>query len=494
MDQLCTLQLSPRFTSSDKEASESSQDSFGGNGAENLEKLRHELHSARSMAFDFKAMTPQSQALGDEVRATVESWERDHGKRRRRRQPKAQESFELTVSRFVADLVMNASDDRLRWGYCVQSPSAFVESEANYQPFKATRDAMMELGLLERRNGYSSPGFGSKQDGKAARLRATDKFFSLTASVGVYPEDAYRHFQRRLPQFPLQLRSASHIDEIGRKIDGKRMKFAKTHKTAALERDLHDLNKFLDQFTLENGIHRGYRRIFNEGDHPDFNWNKGGRLYSQGEDSYQRMKSEDRLKMRINGEPVCEIDIRASYLTMLYALAGSPLPSDATPYEIDGIPRKIIKAWITITLGHDKLHVKWPSELKADLEGKGFDLTNEFKIKAVQEAVLDRHPILRDWPSMPFSWADLMYMESAAVMNTSLYLTGFDEVPCFSVHDSIIVPESQAQLAAEALSLEYRRSTGAKPTLVGEVAQSPRFVFDIVETPGQTLMGGLIRS
>ena len=60
--------------------------------------------------------------------------------------------------------------------------------------------------------------------------------------------------------------------------------------------------------------------IFNNGDHPKFNWNMGGRLYSYGESNYQQMESADRLRMTINGEEVCEIDIRASYLTILSCL------------------------------------------------------------------------------------------------------------------------------------------------------------------------------
>jgi hypothetical protein len=48
------------------------------------------------------------------------------------------------------------------------------------------------------------------------------------------------------------------------------------------------------------------------GDHPAFAWNLGGRLYSQGQDSYQSLSSDQRLDMTIDGEPVCELDIRAS--------------------------------------------------------------------------------------------------------------------------------------------------------------------------------------
>jgi hypothetical protein len=55
----------------------------------------------------------------------------------------------------------------------------------------------------------------------------------------------------------------------------------------------------------------------------------GGRLYSQHfTDSYQVMGGDERLKMTINGEPVAEIDIRASYLT-IFLMARSRISSRA---------------------------------------------------------------------------------------------------------------------------------------------------------------------
>src|SRR5215469_5692941 len=51
-------------------------------------------------------------------------------------------------------------------------------------------------------------------------------------------------------------------------------------------------------------------RVFNNGDHPKFDWNMGGRLYSDREFNYQQLDRSQRLRMTINGEPVCEIDIR----------------------------------------------------------------------------------------------------------------------------------------------------------------------------------------
>jgi hypothetical protein len=49
----------------------------------------------------------------------------------------------------------------------------------------------------------------------------------------------------------------------------------------------------------------------------------------------------------MNGEAVCEIDIRASYLTILHARYSAPfkVSEDEDPYAIDGLPRSVVKAW-----------------------------------------------------------------------------------------------------------------------------------------------------
>ena len=99
------------------------------------------------------------------------------------------------------------------------------------------------------------------------------------------------------------------------------MHFEATAKTERMEKQLKELNSFFDRFELRGGVHRGYIRVFNNGDHAEFDWNMGGRLGSYPESNYQQIgKRQIRLRMTINREPVCEIDIRASYLTIFHAL------------------------------------------------------------------------------------------------------------------------------------------------------------------------------
>ena len=50
--------------------------------------------------------------------------------------------------------------------------------------------------------------------------------------------------------------------------------------------------------------------------------------------------------MTIGGEEVFEIDINASYLTILHGIAGYPLPNKDDLYAIGSYNRVIVKAWI----------------------------------------------------------------------------------------------------------------------------------------------------
>jgi hypothetical protein len=198
----------------------------------------------------------------------------------------------------------------------------------------------------------------------------------ICAQHGVLIEDFHEHFLIPLPEDPLQRRTASRRNLFGDKIKGKLMRFEATPLTEKLERQLKELNSFFDGFELRGGIHRGYLRVFNNGDHPNFDWNMGGRLYSYGETNYQQMESADRPLMTINNEPVCEIDIRASYLTIFHALHGEPFDATNDPYDVPGLgpeARDVVKMWVTASFGNNAPIERWPerwSQNTANVRGR----------------------------------------------------------------------------------------------------------------------------
>ncbi|HEX5974134.1 MAG TPA: hypothetical protein VFY57_03140, partial [Rubrobacteraceae bacterium] len=243
------------------------------------------------------------------------------------------------------------------------------------------------------------------------------------------------------------------------------MKIVPTERSQELAAEVREINDFLQQHSLDGGTHQGYRRVFNCGDAEGFAWNKGGRLYGQGE-NYQQLKKVQRLRMLIDGGPVVEIDVRASYLTILHALRGVPLDLSRDPYDVPGLPRGVVKHWVTMTLGHHGLHRRWPKDIAAEyLKEHGEPLGTAHPVREVQRAVLTALPVLADWPEQRLTCFDLMFLESEAILRTMLRLKREVGVICLGVHDSIIVPASQEATAARVLKEEYRRVVGVEPGL-----------------------------
>ena len=251
------------------------------------------------------------------------------------------------------------------------------------------------------------------------------------------------------------------------------MNYARTEQTARLEEPVKELNAFLAQHVISGAMHRWFHRTFNMGDRKDFAWNKGGRLYSDGKGSYQNIPRPERLKMTIEGESVCEIDIRASYLTILHALYHVPFQVSAVvdPYQIAGIPRTVVKAWVTVRFGTKGTRTRWPSEAikKYAEDNAGADL-REYKIRNVEREFCRKYPLMARWRDLKETWADLMWLESEAVVSTVMLLMR-SGVPSLPVHDSLIIPASAAAMASDILSNNYNHVCGVTPALVAHTLQ-----------------------
>ena len=224
------------------------------------------------------------------------------------------------------------------------------------------------------------------------------------------------------------------------------MKFDHTTASLKLQADVFELNEYLAKQSIEGGVHRGYVRIFQNGDHPAFDWNFGGRLYSQpaGDTNYQQLKGTQRRKMTINGAPVVEIDIRASYLTIFHAWHGVQLDREADPYAIRGlgkIGRDAVKLWMVATFGSTKPLTRWPRELVKDYnESHRAPLDRKrFSVAKIRDKVIAQYPLVARW-GQPFegrvrNWADLMFDESRVVIDTMLFLKRQRDIPSLAVHE-----------------------------------------------------------
>ena len=211
------------------------------------------------------------------------------------------------------------------------------------------------------------------------------------------------------------------------------------------------------------------RRTFNCADSESFDFNKGGRLYGD----FQDMIREARRNIRINEQPVVELDLKASQLTILYAVTKTPMP-EGDPYYVDGLPRSVVKAIVTamIGLGHNNI-MRWPTESKKRLMDElGGEKQMTYKtfskvypITATAAKVLKRHPVLHHLSPGKLDWADLQFIESEVLISAILQLGEDCGIPALPIHDSIIVPEKDVVIGRMCLSGAFNRKVRRTPVI-----------------------------
>jgi hypothetical protein len=451
-------------------------------------KRAREFDDALYAPLDCRAQSDQARALVDEVVSLVTAHEHATGTRTNRRSKKVAD-LRVAVEGFLADLLKaQASPTSHGYVYRAVRPANFTEGAVSYRVFKALTEAMTAADLLETYKGWQSwsDAFGARLPyiRKATRFRATQRLLDLSAANGIQPKEFHLHFLLPLPENPVQLRATSGVNSAGRKISGRMMRYEHTEATRSSERALKELNAFFDTCDLRHGVHRGYIRVFNNGDDPAFNWNMGGRLYSYGQGNYQQMSREERLRMIINLDAVCEIDIRASYLTIFHAWFGEQLDPEHDPYDIQGLGiehRDLVKRWVTASFGNDAPITKWPKEIrKSYLEKTGKTISKKNSAAKIGAKVLATYPLLARLGETvnghKCGWAELMYVESRVMFNTMKELM-LRKVPSLAVHDSLIVPINQHSLASQALRHFYKELTNAEPVFVSHAAKGHRLLI-----------------
>ncbi|MGY4366113.1 desulfoferrodoxin (superoxide reductase-like protein) [Bradyrhizobium sp. LB1.3] len=392
---------------------------------------------------------------------------------------KTKEDYANAMAAFVADLLdVIERDFSEGWLRCSLKKETYTGKAVSWHMFNGVRQALTEAGLVEHQPGYPGAyGFGNPgpSHGKLSRFRATPSLLSLCEAHGITPATVWQHFNSEevMPSELVRLTKPSR----------------KTPDIVAVERlrkQVAELNAFVGQHSITHPTteikHLGWVRIFHHAGHPDFRWNKGGRLYSYPQNTacYQHLSGAARREMRIDGEAVVEIDISSAYLSIFYAWCDQKLDTNTDAYAgILGdtvLDREVAKCWINMSFGGGQLRTKWTTEIKENvrdrLERKGirpdaFD-AKAYPMSRVCERVLQRHPILQRWGGeirgRVRDWSDLMFVESKIIIGTMQELMA-QGVPSLPVHDSLIVQSRHEAVAVDTLKEQFQTHTGATPKL-----------------------------
>lgn len=388
---------------------------------------------------------------------------------------KLEPQIHAAIAAFLADLLMaQGSEDGAGWLRLSLDKKDFKKpNPVSYRMFDGLRAPWKAAGLIEEHAGYPGRlGFDSPgpRVGRMTRFRVTPKFLKIAKDQGVLVPEIQDHFyiEFEMPSELIQLTKPSGATKD-------------TVTARNMRSEVAELNAYFATHKLEGARHIGWVRKFHGASSDKYSLNRGGRLYSQPPmpaTNYQNMPQEQRLKLRMNGEPVSEIDISASYLTIFYAAHGQCIKTDDAYSNIvgpDALDRAIVKFWVNASFGNRSLITKWSSNLKKAFarryreEGWTID-SKKYPVRSVREKTIARHPLLGQWgtklaPSMPWSYGHLMFSESRVIISTMLRLAREHNIPAAPVHDSLIVPRSKEVIAYRILDEQFTKIIGVVPKL-----------------------------
>ena len=381
----------------------------------------------------------------------------ENEQRARARRKNDLDSYALALKSVLSSLMTAKTETAGGWVYRSVSKKSFSNSLIKGDTFNRLIRELDKQGYLDivKGSNHKAPFGTGYVPGLATRFRASDALMKRWKQSGFSIKDLRHHFKQQPSLAEVRLKAMSQRQRH-LKINGKSLRVPRNEQVIAAKEQLERINRYLIKQSFDGTNFLGLRRIFNEGDHHDFNWNMGGRLYAIGDYNYQSLKKAARLRLKINSAPVIELDINASYLRILHGLRGFKLPEGSDVYHVPTLHRSIVKAWIKSTLGNTGFHTRWPHRTLAELKKDGLTVTKKQTYPAVQSLVLENYPVLRDWPTCGIRWSRLMFEESEAMLEVMERLQHRD-IPSLPVHDSLIVPEAAGKRAHDEMTEVFER-------------------------------------
>lgn len=428
-------------------------------------------HSPGIMWFD-PLLRAKSAELGYAIQRLCETLllhEAASGARKRARKEADRENFGFAVEALACNLILLSAIESGSPKLAVPRSHGFLwRGNGSVNPvygqhFLSAIDLLLSLGLIEEeRRGYRL----------SARLRVP----SL-----IQPSET---LTQHLPLTPPDWQSVQQIDDRaliilkeGKDADGRAatIAFRETAKTKQLAGQMRRINEFLRGANIEvigqdTGLslgkdgqviapyRRSVRRIFNNA-----NWQHGGRLaggFWMGMERAERFK-----RIRIDGERIADVDYRQLFPRLAYVRAGKPQP-EGDIYDVagDGSGRDGWKKLMNAMLFSDGPLRNWPEETLQHFSS-GMKLREAIQMLAAHHA-----PIANLFGTgLGFQ---LMRIESDMLIGVITHLASVG-VTALPLHDAVLVAESKAHVAADAMQAAFSMWTGSSCAIVS-IEFSPR--------------------
>ncbi len=385
--------------------------------------------------------------------------------RGKRKNPSAQ--YMQAVGAMIADILRAASYKPTRPCFRELAAKAFTGMEIGYQPFTRALADMERHGYVAVTKGTCA---WKDQPGTVTRIYSTPKLLEFLLGFGITPQNRFVHFTYKRAYEdtpPIQLR-ASSIRKKKTVTRGRKMKVDYDHPTVKdYAAQIRRINRFLADQTItgpesvdldEIALYRG----FNCGDQPNYEYNKGGRIYGK----HQNIERCKRNEIRINGHDTIEIDVSACFLTIAHHLLGKSFSNNRDPYDGPDLPRPIIKAWINMTLSYGNYHSRWPKETLDDLAEQGYNNVRKLHpISKIRKYILQHFPIIEEWCNSPFDWSYLFFIESQIIADLIECLAFDHGIAALPIHDSIIISNEYEGITKACFSDMFYKHTIIRPII-----------------------------
>lgn len=342
----------------------------------------------------------------------------------------------------------------------VQIPTSRNLYQGNTRRSPMYRSELLDCFLWLRSSGYIEITKPAHQDRNAkwtpSAYRLTKKWLEVAAQFCPYTERQNQILQSitRNPAAPL----------IELRKDGKRMRFNHHPEKWLWLKRIKTYNEQLEkhQFKLKGEVLPpvlfSLTRIFNDG-----SFNRGGRYYS----TFQGFKSQLRLFITIDNEPVVEVDYKGLHPSLLYQRAGLPEPTQDA-YTIDGYPRKLVKKAFNILINRKKpapatssliFYLNKNKQQYVDEKYPIAPTINKEYCVALEKAIRDHHKSIEHFFCTGIG-LELQNHDSLLCSHIFDYFLFKTDSIVLAVHDSFIVKQSDIPHLAEAI--RYAEVTVAK--------------------------------
>lgn len=286
---------------------------------------------------------------------------------------------------------------------------------------------LVSAGLIEKKNGYFDR---KRKRGKVTRVRATSRLRAMMAKhgLGVGPVMPITTTVLRPKTLPMPA-PVRERDQIVKRFNEAASQRSFGWADGLCSREVYLVRKFKDD------------------------WGKGGRLYGG---FWQELSKAERASLRIDGEPVTELDFRSMQPCILYGLKGLSLPFD--PYLVPGFnvdreAGKLVYNRLVNRKGTAKRVC--PINYAKDLHS-AFRSKEEFRaFVAVMEDRLA--PISDCFGKEP--WGMLQREESELLLSV-LTICMDRNIPAYPIHDSLIVKHVDSRAVKNIMLCEFKNRYG----------------------------------